>query len=223
MRLRLPLAAVAVAVIGAPAAAQVTDTSRTPVDTVVVTPGADPTVVDAAADSVRAPMSPRGAFIRSLVIPGWGQVAFDAHVRASIYFTGWVGNWYMNIRNYRRLGDVRDEYEIRREEIRDSLVAELPDSLQDEGVDEFELDQAVRQDTASGGGNELRKLVRAREQQREDWIAWSIFWLLASGIDAYVTAHLSDFPAAIEVRPNRDRSVSIRLEVPLPRKRPWPR
>jgi hypothetical protein len=217
---RLPMVVLAVAVFAAPGTAQVTDTSQTPVDTVIVTPGADPVVVDTAVDSVRAPTSPRGAFIRSLILPGWGQEAFDAHVRAGVYFLGWAGNWYMNIRNYSRLGDIRNRYDVVREEIRDSLIAELPDSLQDDGIDDVTLDQAVRADTTSGGGNELRKLVRARVQQREDWIAWSIFWLLASGVDAYVTAHLSDFPAAIDVRPNRDRSVSVRLEVPLPRRRP---
>ncbi|NIP78337.1 MAG: hypothetical protein GWM90_03705, partial [Gemmatimonadetes bacterium] len=83
-----------------PVAAQVPDTTGTPVDSVVVAPEADPTLVQGARDSVELPMSPRGAFIRSMVLPGWGQVAFDAHFRGGIYFTGWVGNWYMNVRNY---------------------------------------------------------------------------------------------------------------------------
>ena len=64
----------------------------------------------------------------------------------------------------------------------------------------------------------LGDLVDAREQQREDWIAWSLFWLLASGVDAFVNAHLADFPAAIELEPAQDRSLSVSLQIPLPLK-----
>ena len=58
--------------------------------------------------------------------------------------------------------------------------------------------------------------MSARTQQREDWIAWSIFWILASGIDGFVTAHLADFPADIELSPERDRSLRLEVRVPLP-------
>ena len=42
-----------------------------------------------------------------------------------------------------------------------------------------------------------------REQQMEDWIAWTVFMVLLGGADAFVSAHLSDFPAplGIEARP----------------------
>ncbi|NIP78976.1 MAG: hypothetical protein GWM90_07160, partial [Gemmatimonadetes bacterium] len=119
-----------------------------------------------------------------------------------------------------RLDDAREDFGVREGAVRDSLItaSENPDSLRNAlEEDPTILDAAIRADSA---GNDLRKLVRAREQQREDWIAWSIFWLLASGVDAYVTAHLADFPADIEIRPNRDRSVSVGLEVPLPGRRP---
>ena len=200
----------ALAASAAPAAAQV-DTTYTPVDSVVVMPGADVAVAQAA-DTTVLPMSPRGAFIRSMVLPGWGQSAFDSYFRGGVFFAGWAANWFMNARNYARLDNARDRYALRTDQVTDSmLVAGIPqDSIP------LLLDVALETDTIA---EELDQLVRAREQQREDWIAWSIFWILASGVDGYVTAHLADFPASIELEPNADRSMSLRVEVPLPRRR----
>jgi hypothetical protein len=204
-----------------PAGGQEPDTTAPVIDSVVVTPEVAPTVVPANPDTLpEPPMSPRGAFIRSMIVPGWGQSAFGADFRGGIYFAGWAGNWFMNFRNFVRLDDARERFDLRSDQVRDSLIVTStnPDSVRAElEGDPTVLDAAIR---ADGVGNRMRKLVRAREQQREDWIAWSIFWLLASGVDAYVTAHLSDFPATIDIEPQRDRSVSLRLEVPLPGRRP---
>ena len=46
----------------------------------------------------------------------------------------------------------------------------------------------------------MRDLADSRRQQREDWAALGIFLLLLSGADAYVSAHLQDFPAPIEIQ-----------------------
>jgi hypothetical protein len=46
----------------------------------------------------------------------------------------------------------------------------------------------------------LRDLEDSRRQQREDWAALGIFLLLLSGADAYVSAHLQDFPAPIQIQ-----------------------
>lgn len=203
--------AIALALTASPAAAQEppdTTGGPVPVDSVVVTP-----------------MSPRGAFIRSMILPGWGQSAFGSYFRGGVFFTGWAGNWFMNFRNQVRLDNARDRYGLRRSELRDSLifsppaedVPPNPDSMRAVLDSTDLLQQTVLADSA---GNDLRKLVRARKQQREDWIAWTVFWILASGVDGYVTAHLSDFPATIDVDPGRDGSMTFRVEVPLPRRRP---
>ena len=221
-RLAVAAALAALGVSGAmavPTAAQIADTSQTPVDSVVVTPAAKATVVQRA-DSVDLPASPRTAFIRSLILPGWGQATFGAWIRAGVYFTGWAGNGFMNVRNYVRLGDARDRLDVRTEEVRTALIEGSPNPDSTAAVLDSVpglLDTAVRSDSL---GADLVGLVDSREQQREDWIAWSIFWILASGVDAYVTAHLADFPAAIDVRPNPDRSLSVRLDVPIPVRRP---
>ncbi len=213
--------AAAAALAPGPLHAQITDTTQTPVDSVVVTPEADPTVVDTTTGAIR-PISPRGAFLRSMVIPGWGQSAFDAYFRGGVYFAGWAANWFMIFRNQVRLDQARTLYDRRVDQIETALIAASPDPDSLRAAMERDptiLDAAVREDDGPGTtGNTLRKLVRAREQQREDWIAWSIFWVLASGIDGYVTAQLSDFPTSIDIRQNRDRSVSVGLQVTLP---PW--
>lgn len=210
----------------APATAQ-EDTISTPVDSVIVTPTAPLTIGEAPDTALRLPITPRAAFIRSMVLPGWGQATFGSWVRGGVFFAGWAANWYMNVRNYRRLYDARDRRSLREAEVADSLLAggfivaegtgSPPRIIDPDPLWSDALALAIRSDPVA---DDLRKLVRAREQQREDWIAWSIFWILASGVDGYVTAHLYDFPASIDVEPNRDGSVSVRLEVPLPGGRP---
>lgn len=171
-------------------------------------------------DSALSPRpTPRSALIRSFILPGWGQAQYDAYFRGSIYFAGWAGNWFMNFRTAARLGEARQSLQLRRDQIEAALIAGSPnpDSMQAQ-IDSFPeiLDAAVENDAK---GSSLQGLVQARKGQREDWIAWSIFWLLASGIDAYVTGHLSDFPAEVEMQPNQDGSVTLQLEVPFPVRR----
>ena len=60
---------------------------------------------------------------------------------------------------------------------------------------------ASRDARPAGGGREAPRLVESREEQREDWITLSVFWLLASGADAYVAAQLADFDEHVGVSP----------------------
>jgi len=53
-----------------------------------------------AADSVEAPPStgrpsPGGAFLRSVLVPGWGQAASGSYGRAAFYFLAQAGNVWM--------------------------------------------------------------------------------------------------------------------------------
>ncbi|MGK7313259.1 MAG: DUF5683 domain-containing protein [Candidatus Longimicrobiales bacterium M2_2A_002] len=171
------------------------------------------------ADSVQPAVTPRSAMFRSFLLPGWGQAEYDAYFRGGIYFAGWAANWFMNFRNAVRLNNARDRLRVRTNQIEARILARSPDpdSLQ-AVLDSF---PGILADSVSADalGSDLQGLVESREQQREDWIAWSIFWVLASGIDAYVTGHLADFPAEIEIRPNPDRSVSLGVGVPWPARR----
>jgi hypothetical protein len=169
--------------------------------------------------AVSEPITPGGAFLRSLILPGWGQAHFDAYTRGGVYFSGWVGNSFMNFKNHVKLDEARNRLDLRTTQVRAALIADAPDPDSMRAVLDTTnaLDVAVRNDDVGG---HLLELVRSREQQREDWIAWSLFWLLASGIDAFVTAHLADFPAAIDMEPRADGGLSLSVQIPWPRRSP---
>ncbi|MGH7555350.1 MAG: hypothetical protein ACREMQ_20295, partial [Longimicrobiales bacterium] len=56
----------------------------------------DPVVVrdTVAQDTLRGP-SPRGAFLRSLLIPGWGQASVGSYTRGGIFFAIQSTSGYM--------------------------------------------------------------------------------------------------------------------------------
>lgn len=134
------------------------------------------------------PISGRGAFIRSLVLPGWGQAYVGAPGRGAIYFAMEAGSAWMVYKTYQQLNEARDAQAWLRE------VGRLP-------VDE-KLD-----------------VVESREEQLEDWLAISIFLLLFSGADAYVTAQLADFDEHVGVGPGIDGGARLELRVPFGRRR----
>ena len=105
-----------------PLAAQIADTSQTPVDSVVVTPEAEPAVVPAEAER-GGPLTPTQALVRSMAVPGWGQAAFGSYVRGGVYFSGWAANWFMIFRNQVRLNDARSRYDRRVDQIIDEEIA----------------------------------------------------------------------------------------------------
>jgi hypothetical protein len=175
---QLPLA-VALLVLSAPAlhAQQDTLPARPPVqavDTPVVR-------VDTAAarrpgrpDSVRPrpPISPGGAFLRSLLIPGWGQSALGRDLAGGLFvaFEGvaitmaWKSDW--------------------------------------------QRDFAIQR----GQG------IEAPTQEREDWLVLLAFNHLFSAAEAYVAAHLWDFPGGLKVRaaPAPGGGTVVGASLPLP-------
>ena len=76
---------------------------------------------DAEARSGPAPMS---AFFRSVLIPGWGQLAADKPVRGAFYFAMQTATVYMVIRTQNRIDDAEGEAlkESRRAQREDWLV-----------------------------------------------------------------------------------------------------
>jgi hypothetical protein len=65
---------------------------------------------------------------------------------------------------------------------------------------------------------ELLGLEEARKRQREDWTALSIFLMLISGVDAFVSAHLQDFPTPLEIeaRPVGGGRIEVGARITLP-------
>ncbi|MGW8267685.1 MAG: DUF5683 domain-containing protein [Longimicrobiales bacterium] len=147
------------------------------------------------------PISPAGAFLRSALIPGWGHAKVGAYGRGAFYFAAEAGAAFMFFKSHSRLNLARD-----RRALWESVMTAR---FQAEGIqDPDELEEALAGDERV---DDLRGLEEARLDQREDWIALGLFFLLLGGADAFVAAHLADFPSPVEV--NVTGSPEGRMEV----------
>lgn len=152
-----------------PAAADsaATDSTGATVDTLV-----SPVIVRSApprtATPERSGPAPMSAFFRSVLIPGWGQLAADQPVRAVFYFVAQSATVFMVIRTQRRIDDATSE-----------------------------------------------GLKESRRNQREDWLVLAGFWALASGIDAWVSAHMWGFEGEVVPPPDGAPGVAVQYRVPL--------
>ena len=61
------------------------------------------------------------------------------------------------------------------------------------------------------------ELVEIRSQQKEDWLAVGLFFLFFGGADAFVAAHLADFPQPLEtaIRPLPEMGVELVFSLPF--------
>lgn len=150
-------------------------------------------------------ISPRGAFIRSSLVPGWGHAKVGAFVRGAFYFTAEATSTLMVFTTQTRITRTRNRLELR-----ESVVTAR---LEAEGVtDPEEIETALAEDPEV---EDLRALEEARMGQREDWIALGLFLMLIGGVDGYVSAHLADFPAALVIEPTPSGGVEIGLSLPV--------
>lgn len=169
--------------------------------------GAAPTPDLVLGPSVLNPPSPGGAFLRSLAVPGWGHAAIGAYGRGAFYVAAEAGTWYALIRTRMRLNEARDRASSRERTLRAALEREGVTDPQDV-QERLDANPALR---------DIQGLVEARESQQEDWVALGIFLMLLSGADAYVSAHLANFPDPIEVGvvPGVAGGVELAVRVPL--------
>lgn len=167
-------------------------------------------------EPIRGP-SPAGAFVRSLLVPGWGQAAYGAYVRGGVFFALQSGSWFMLLKTIGKLSEARSIEERRIDIVRDSLLAlaaedpSLAERYRDPRALELDVQRAADKDERV---TEIRGLVHAREEQREDWIAMTIFVTLMSGVDALVNAHLSDFPGRVVVDPGAHGRLTVGVSLP---------
>jgi len=168
-------------------------------------PAVEQAVPDSAgqpADSTRR-ISPGGAFLRSVLIPGWGHAKVGAPGRGAFYFAVESTNLFVILATQQRLDMARD-----RRALREAVVTAR---LHAQGIeDPDELEAALAEDEEL---TDLRGLEEVRSEQREDWLALGIFFLFLGGADAFVSAHLADFPAPVEV--DVEGTPMGRLEVSL--------
>jgi hypothetical protein len=120
-------------------------------------------------DSIRPkpPITPGQAFLRSLVLPGWGQASLNRNVTGGVFlaFEGiaatmvWKSAWQLDFAR------VRGKY------------------------------------------------VKSHTQEQQDWVTLLVFNHLMAGAEAYVSAHLWDFPAGLEIQRLPDGSTNVGLRV----------
>ncbi len=160
----------------------------------------------AQAQDQERPISPKGAFIRSALIPGWGHAEIGAQGRGAFYFAVESGSVFMIFKTQSRLTLARN-----RRALQEGIVTRR---LQAEGIeDPLELEAALAEDERVA---DLRGLEEARVSQREDWLALSIFFLFLGGADAFVSAHLANFPTPVEVNVNGDPGGRVEVGVSVP-------
>jgi len=153
-------------------------------------------------------VSPRGAFIRAALVPGWGHASIGSYKRAAFYiFTEGATAWTL-VKTRRRFAEAQGRVQFRE----DVLRADLADA----GITDPDTIQARLDDDPDL--QDLLGLEEARRQQREDWTAVGIFLLFLSGADAYVSAHLKNFPAPIQVeaQPVGGGRMELAVKVKLP-------
>jgi len=128
------------------------------------------------------PISPRSAFLRSLIVPGLGQAALDRGTAGGIFVSLEALSLLMTIKSKR---DLR----VARRLEADSLFL---------GID-ADGDTLFAPSPVAGR-------VRARKQHVEDWVALLIFNHLFAAADAFVAAQLWDVPARVSVTRAGDRT-----------------
>ncbi len=185
--MRILVVVLAILALASPAAAQVP---------------ADP-VSSPAPDSVALDMgpSPLGAFLRAIAVPGWGHASIESHRRGLFYVAAQSGTAWMILKTSSRRSSAREILAVREAVVRAELMfsGEVP-------LDE--LDDAVALDPRVV---DAQTLVDARQGQFEDWVAMAIFLTFLGGADAFVSAHLRDFPDPIDVTvgPGPDGGVEV--------------
>lgn len=168
---------------------------------------ADP-LQQVAPDTAAPAVSPGGAFLRALVVPGWGHAAAGSYTRAGFYFvTSAATGWML----------FKTAHSLEAAEARRDLAEEVAKArLEREGITEPDRVEARLEENPRV--QSIRGLVEARSQQMEDWTAFGLFWLFLNAADAFVSAHLADFPEPVEIdvrsAPPGSRS-ELRISVPV--------
>ena len=93
--------------------------------------------------------------------------------------------------------------DLRRAEAEARIVAEGE-------TDPFRIESLVDEDEVV---EEAAELFELRTQQKEDWVAFALFMLFLGGADAFVAAHLADFPEPLEAEIRALPDMGAELEV----------
>ena len=140
-------------------------------------------------DSTRPPVSPRRAFLSSLILPGYGQTRLDRPNAAMLFSTIEVFSLGMAAKSARDLRDIKSIP-------KDSVVSTYKtDPVTGKVALDPKTGQPVPATYVKSPYDADR--VKARRVHYEDWIAALIFNHLFAAADAYVAANLWDFRAQV--------------------------
>ena len=150
-----------------------------PADSIVAdTMAADsllPALDQAAGDTTaRKGPSPTGAMVKSLLLPGLGQISLGRKLTAAVFVAFEGATLAMVIKSQGELNDAR----------------------------------------AASGGEET-PLVMEKSRKREDWLVLMGLNHVFVGLEAYVSAHLWDFPGDIQIRALPQGGVHAAASIPL--------
>lgn len=151
-------------------------------------------------------VSPRGALVRAMVLPGWGHAAIGSYTRGAFYFALESLTAYTFLRTRSRLTDARERAGLRESFLRAGLAS-------DGVTDRAAIETALAQDDVLVG---LEALASSRENQQEDLVAFGLFLVFLAGADAFVSAHLARFPAPIDVQVAPAAMGGLELAVRVP-------
>ena len=141
------------------------------------------------ADTVRSPVTPKRAFLASLLVPGSAQNILGRHRAAAAL----IGVEAMSIAMIRESGaDLREA----RRQLGDTLVLSYVDA-NGERLATPQLERRRFEEVE----------VRSRRSHVEDWIAILIANHFFAASDAFVAANLWDVPAHVAIRGDRNRFV----------------
>lgn len=153
-------------------------------------------------------ISPGGALWRAFLLPGWGHLSIGSYGRGAFYFGAQATTVYTLLRARTRIGETQDRVRLRESILR---AAATRDGITDPDEIQARLD-------ADGELTELGNLLDSRQDQQEDLVAMTLFLILISGVDAYVSAHLARFPEPIqlEAQPSSTGGLDLGLRLTLP-------
>ena len=126
---------------------------------------------------LRPPITPKAAFLHSLLLPGWGQSVLRRSTAATIFSGAEVGAIYMVAKSRADLQRARALSRL------DSVTVGDP----------------TLGTTLTRVPPVTQALINARKLHLEDWVAILLFNHLVSGADAYVAANLWDLPARVTI------------------------
>lgn len=141
----------------------------------------------------RPPISPRRAFLYSLVVPGQGQTSLHRPKAAALFATIELGSIAM-------IAKSKNDLRIAKARVRDSVITGYKPTGTGDSVAVKVPDRLVAR-------------IKARRLHVEDWMATLLFNHLFAGADAFVAAQLWDLPAQVSFQP-MPRGAAVTVSVP---------